>query len=95
MFSSRPLADLPTELHDPSGWAAPGTSLCLHGVPVPSRVLGFSVAWHRDRGALAPEAVEPTASERNRDEPSAPTPLRLVLSDARVRTRGDRPIAAA
>jgi hypothetical protein len=85
MLSQRPLADLPTELHDPTGWTAPGTSLCLHGVPVPSRVLGFSVAWHRD-GLAEIWGPEPAAS---------PVPLRLVIADRRPLADGPTSTAAA
>jgi hypothetical protein len=86
MFSQWPLAELPTDPHDRSGWTAPGTSLCLHGVPVPSRVLGFSVAWHRhdlaDRELPAPAP--------------APKPLRLVRVEHRRRsTDGPTTTAAA
>jgi hypothetical protein len=44
MISQRPLADLRIERPEPTGSTAPRTSLWLHGVPVPSRILGFS-AW--------------------------------------------------
>jgi hypothetical protein len=55
MIAERPLADPKTELQEPTDPAGQRTSLCLHGVPVPSRVLGFSVAWHRSvRTEVAP-----------------------------------------
>jgi hypothetical protein len=44
MVSDRPLADLRTERTEPFRSIAPRRSLRLHGVPVPSRALGFA-AW--------------------------------------------------
>jgi len=55
MLSDRPLADLRTERTEPSRSTAPRRSLRLHGVPVPSRALGFT-AW---LAAARPEPARP------------------------------------
>lgn len=51
-----------------NGNDAPSSVVHLHGVPVPSRVLGFSAGWYR------PERIESEASEARR--------LTLLRTDA-------------
>lgn len=63
---------------DTAGTDAPSTVVQLHGVPVPSRVLGFSVGWHR------PESGEKAAE-------SIGKVLRLLRSDADAIPTGDSP----
>ena len=56
-----------TELGNGLGNEAPSSVVHLHGVPVPSRVFGFSAGWYR------PEEIRPEASKAR---------LTLLLSDA-------------
>ena len=56
-----------TELGNKTGSEAPSSVVHLHGVPVPSRVFGFSAGWYR------PEEIRLEASTAR---------FTLLLSDA-------------
>ena len=48
-----------TEPSKQLGNAAPSSVVHLHGVPVPSRVFGFSAGWYR------PDAIDPRHPRRS------------------------------
>lgn len=64
-----------------NGTDAPSSVVHLHGVPVPSRVLGFSAGWYRS------EQVPTEASKAKRL-----TVLRSDAEDCAIAMRGAREI---
>ena len=78
MISERPLADLRTERHEPVCSSAPRTSLRLHGVPVPSRVLGFGLsAWQ-------PPSFGEISADRPADDERPPLTLYRIDGTSRA-----------